>query len=349
MDREILFESLVKNGIDFFDQAIGEIEKNPKYSVIHYFAGLEILLKSRLLLEHWTLVYDEPQHANPDKFIKGDFRSVTFDESIRRLRTITKTPISMDAERIFCRLRDHRNKLVHFFHPEYGPKASQEVVGAIVADACRVWLHMYRLLMGTWQDLYVKFDDQLTTLNTKMLRLRAFLQVKYDAVKPDLEIGIKRGATILECPSCGFVAATFVNNFGAITETKCVVCDDVASQLAIPCPKCSTGIAVYDLGQGTCAKCHTSIDIDDLINVFGVKQSPKEEMYEPAHAYCPNCEWVEQPTVVPYQDKFFCLICLTVYDYIDNCMWCGELNAGDMSNSFLDGCVMCEGRYSKED
>jgi hypothetical protein len=348
MDQNALFQSLVRNAIDFFEQAIGDVERNPKYSVIHFFAGLEILLKSRLLLEHWTLVYDEPQNANPDKFIKGDFKSVAFDESIRRLRTITKTPISIDSERSFHRLRDHRNKLVHFFHPEYGPGADQKVVTEIVADVCAVWLHTYRLLTRTWRDAYTSFQEQFTALNKKMLRLRTFLQVKYDAIKPDLQKGIERGANILECPICGFQSAPIVNSFGSIIETKCLVCDDVTKRLNVSCPKCGAEISVYDMGQGTCKKCETSIDINYLISIFGVNQSPQEAMYEPAHAYCPNCEWVEQPTVVPFQDQFFCLNCLTTYDHIGRCEWCGELNAGDMSDSLLDGCVMCEGRYSWE-
>jgi hypothetical protein len=115
MDQNALFQSLVSNAIDFFEQAIGDVESNPKYSVIHFFAGLEILLKSRLLLEHWTLVYDEPQNANPERFIKGDFRSVAFDESIRRLRTITKTPILQRLVEALIVFRNNKGFIWNFY------------------------------------------------------------------------------------------------------------------------------------------------------------------------------------------------------------------------------------------
>lgn len=84
MHRENLFDSLVRNAIDFLNRAIDELQENPKYSVVHFFAAIEIFLKARLLLEHWSLVHEEPGRANLTSFFQGDFRSVSLQEAIRR-------------------------------------------------------------------------------------------------------------------------------------------------------------------------------------------------------------------------------------------------------------------------
>ena len=51
-----LFDSLVLNAFDFLERAVRELEKSPKYSVLHFFNSIELLLKARLLKEHWALV-----------------------------------------------------------------------------------------------------------------------------------------------------------------------------------------------------------------------------------------------------------------------------------------------------
>lgn len=346
MDRDAQFNSLVSNGLDFLETAVAQIEQNPKYSIINFYAALEILLKSRLLLEHWTLVHDTPQAANPHSFLQGDFKSVSYHDLIKRLRSIVGVHIPAASERAFDRLRGHRNKLIHFFHPEYQPGATPDVIASIVADECTVWLHLHNLLTRAWGPSYEHFGDQLSALNFRMHKVRAFLAIKYDQLKGDLEKGRARGVVFLTCPSCGYEAASVSLAFGPITECKCLVCEDTARTLEVPCPKCHSAVYVQDLGQGTCAKCETAVDIALLVQHFGVRQTAFEAMEAPAHAYCPNCEWVQEAMVVPHLDQYFCLNCLAIYDRVGNCGWCGALNAGDTSDSFLYGCVMCEGRIA---
>ena len=344
MHRENLFDSLVRNAIDFLNRAIDELQENPKYSVVHFFAAIEIFLKARLLLEHWSLVHEEPGRANLTSFFQGDFRSVSLQEAIRRLKNVAGTRISADAERSFERLQDHRNKLIHFFHPEYGPDAAPSVLASVVADECVAWLHLHKMLTHLWANEFENYDRDINALNYQMLRLRAFLQVRYDALRDDIERGKERGVLFIECPSCGFEAARYTEQVGCLSETTCIVCENMIRRLDTPRPDCEATIAVYDLGEAVCEDCETSINMDYLIDVYGVHQTPEEALESPAHAYCPNCEWIEQPSVVPHNNHYFCLNCLAVYDYIGSCEWCGELNAGDMSDSFLTGCIWCEGR-----
>ncbi|HEX4556398.1 MAG TPA: hypothetical protein VH249_20580 [Xanthobacteraceae bacterium] len=74
---------LIENALDFLTRAIDEFEGAPKYSIIHFYAAIELFLKARLLDEHWSLIVSkEPDRA---KFESGDFVSVAFDTICIRL------------------------------------------------------------------------------------------------------------------------------------------------------------------------------------------------------------------------------------------------------------------------
>lgn len=345
MQHKDMFDSLVKNAIDFLQHAVLEIREDPKYSVIHFYAAVEILLKARLMVEHWSLVIEEPQHANLNKFLDGDFRSVTIDESIRRLRNIAGVNVPANAQRSFRQLQEHRNKLVHFFHPEYVGQPSNEIVSNVVAQQCATWFHLHQLITRKWTTQFHEHIEEVEKLNQSMFRLREFLQVRYEALLPSVEKGKQRGVQFLQCLSCGFEANRLVRQIGPLQVTQCLVCNNDFRRMQVPCPTCGATIDVFELGEGKCEECNTGIHMDYLIDTYGVHLHPEDYLAgERAHAYCPNCEWMQEPSVVPIADQWICLNCLSLYDDVDYCECCGELNAGILEDSFLFGCVLCEGR-----
>jgi hypothetical protein len=82
------FDSLVANALDFLRRAIDEVKDHPKYSVIHFCAGIEQLLKARLLHEHWSLVVTKPGETSKQKFNSGEFESVTMKQCFERLEKV---------------------------------------------------------------------------------------------------------------------------------------------------------------------------------------------------------------------------------------------------------------------
>jgi hypothetical protein len=68
------FDLVVKNALDFFQKSLKEFDKKPKYSVIHFHAAVELIMKARLLWEHWTLIITRPETANLKSFRSGDFQ-----------------------------------------------------------------------------------------------------------------------------------------------------------------------------------------------------------------------------------------------------------------------------------
>lgn len=152
------FRKLVKNAMDFTTNALNDLPKRPKYSVIHFYAAVELFLKARLLLEHWTLVIDDPGKANLASFQNGDFRSVTLTQSAERLDKILRQPLKDHEKECFKRLGDERNKMVHFID---ATKADQKQVERVVFTELQAWHYIYRLLTKTGGEHFRWFNRKL--------------------------------------------------------------------------------------------------------------------------------------------------------------------------------------------
>jgi hypothetical protein len=162
---EDFFDSVVDNAIDFLRQALDELETKPKYSVIHFCASIELFLKARLMLEHWSLISEEPQKANVTKFQTGNFRSVGIDETIIRIQNIANIRIPREAQLSFSELREHRNKMVHFFHPDYVDDPTQQTIEGIVSEQTKAWFHLHRLLTRDWKEEFEDYQDEVEELH----------------------------------------------------------------------------------------------------------------------------------------------------------------------------------------
>jgi len=90
MTHQDIFDSLTRNAFDFLERGISEFDKSPKYSVIHFCAAVEMLLKARLMKEHWSLIVSKPDQANLARFMAGDFISVTRNEILYGLNQADK-------------------------------------------------------------------------------------------------------------------------------------------------------------------------------------------------------------------------------------------------------------------
>ena len=136
--RNSLFDELVLNAIDFARRSVKEVERSPKYSMIHFSSALELFLKARLLCEHWSLVVSRPE-MTLGSIPLGKFHSVLMDEAINRLRNVADERISEPAAKAFRAVREHRNRLVHFFHPDIARSAATAKLEEVVSDQFKAW------------------------------------------------------------------------------------------------------------------------------------------------------------------------------------------------------------------
>ena len=338
---------LVKNAIDFLKKSIEELNSHPKYSVINFCSALELFLKARVLIEHWSLVVANPEKAKMSKFKSGDFQSVSIDQAIDRIRNISDEIITKNEEDTFKEVKDHRNNLVHFFHPKYSEASDDETLTRVVPEQYRAWLFLYRFLSEKWRKHFSEYQDEIDELNELMHGHRDFLKEKFDSLQTEIKRHKSKGVAYIACFMCGHDSAKIEEYWDPLYSCTCIVCKATKYFLWVPCPDCESKIFVEESETGKCEKCGFETSIDYMIDKYGPPCDPKEESDT---AYCAQCEYTSQPTVIPFGSVYLCLNCMELYDEdVGQCEWCSENVAGtDLEGSYLFGCVLCEGKPDRD-
>lgn len=127
--------SPLENGLDYMESAVEHLQGNPtsrdlKYAVLHLAAAIEVLLKMRLVREHWSLIFEDVRAATLAKYNGGDFKSVGAMDALTRLTNIASISISEGGEIRVRAIVDKRNRLQHF-----GLVDSVEAVQSVTARA----------------------------------------------------------------------------------------------------------------------------------------------------------------------------------------------------------------------
>ena len=345
MKHTQMLDRLVENAVDFLERSLADFDTAPKYSVIHFYAAVELFLKARLLAEHWSLVVAKRQDPDLKKFESGDFQSVTLDEAADKLDKVLQSPLTQAELSQFRNLAKHRNRMVHFFHEGAPAKAQDDLKQQIAMEQLKAWYFLNRLLLERWDAVFGKWRKALAKVTAALKNHHEYLQVIYDHVKPEIDAKIATGSTIEECPSCGFQAAEAEEILGDFKHRNCFVCQFEAQCLTVNCPKCGHTVIFVGDGFSRCPECDHKLGPDDLAKLLTQDQIGTKDYYESGlRAHCPDCDSHE--TVVEHGGKLLCTCCFQIYEHeeIHQCGWCGNLNAGDMEDSFWNGCVACQGR-----
>lgn len=331
-----LFDQLVSNAIDFFSSSVKQIKSRPKYSVINFCSGLEITLKARLSREHWSLIVKRPEEASLIKLQNGDFASVTVDETLKRLENVVGESFSEQEKKAFEKIRDHRNKVVHFHHNAYSAKGKTKILEDIAGEQCTAWFYLNRRLTGPWASDFRSYSTKFAGLDKKLHEHRIFLEAKYCAMKPSFDKEIAAGRVYSNCQSCGFPSGKISEKAEPVFQSDCQVCGAIHTVLRISCPGCGEETPIDDLDNEFCRNedCETEINLAHVIDATG---SEKDSL-----SYCADCQQVEE-TVISMDRQYFCLWCKGWFDSIDECGYCGISLVGfDSDLSGLFGCFMCE-------
>jgi hypothetical protein len=346
------FDGLVRNAIDFLTKSVDDLEKSPKYSVIHFYAAIELFVKARLLAEHWTLIIADINRV-PKKqgetilsqFEGGNLNSAGLDKCIERLRETCGVKIPAKAREYFDKVRKHRNKLVHFFHPDYSEIIS---LTSIITEQWSAWYYLHRLVCDDWEDYFSDYHDEIEDVHSLICGNWKYFEAKFKEIQPDIEEEKQAGITFNKCSVCGYEAARLINLSDIIFSHSCIVCHNKDNEIHVACPDCDNEIIVVDQAIGICSKCGFETDFEFLFSGLAPYQDPKEDSII---AYCAQCEY-PRPSVIPmgeYDEKGLCLNCNTLHESKGNCRYCGELIAGmDLGNSYVNGCIFCGGLLASD-
>lgn len=187
------------------------------FSLIYASTGIELVLKHRLFLEHWSLVFEVPERANWRDYIAGDFQSVTVDGCLKRLEVICRIPFTQDEKVKLANLRDMRNRLIHF-----GTTTSHEATAATVAGAVHVILDfvdkafsMFKLSKN--QELALK---QIRKTGASSI---FYVEERWKEIQSNVEKASVKQA-VVRCSRCHQESALFVKR-----RIKCLFCKHVVT------------------------------------------------------------------------------------------------------------------------
>ncbi len=342
-------KNLLENAFDFLDKAIEEVKEKPKYSIINFYTAIELLIKARLMHEHWTLILTKPELGDRAKFTSGDFHSVSLDEASKRLDKIVNDKIHPEELESFQEVRTLRNKMVHFCLPEL--QSSFESVDEVMKAEFLAMFRLHKVINARWHKIFSKYTDMNIDIDHRMKRHRDYLEGKYNALLPDIERLKGEGHIFFSCPACSFesVCASELaeEDDSSCFSGDCLVCSvSDAITISIACPNCGEDIYCNE-SEVTCPHCSSKYETDDFIEIIdgGNEYLRAKDGDGPGRAWCSECGGAE--TVVPCCGGYVCLACFTFFDYeeMEQCEYCSTLCTTRFESSYLTGCLACDGKF----
>jgi ribosomal protein S14 len=327
-----------ESAFDFLLRSLDEIENSPKYSVIHFATAVELLLKARLMHEHWSLIVTNTSDADLTKFLKGECNTVGQDEAVKRLIGVCSEPISSDMRIQFRKLASHRNRMIHFYHEVESPKVQAEVV----KEQCLCWMHLDRLLAG-WKDQFEPFSTEILKAQWKMKRNQAYLSAVFETLSAKIAAAKKEGRKFRECSACGYEAAEVAKLTPHFFEQHCLLCGLSDAYIEIQCPdECDATITIStDTDEEhVCGECGYSLSRDELSELLDTEEADEISYVQKNCAHC-----MSLGSVIQHHDTYICIECLSWSRDIAGCEWCNELQmgGGDLEFSYHSGCEFCDG------
>lgn len=334
------FENLVRNGIDFLEKAMSQLDSDPKHSVINFHTAVEIFLKAPLVYEHWSLVVVD-RDPNRQKYEAGDFLSVTFEDACTRLGSALNKQLKSSAKEAFDKVRKHRNRMVHFYHSGLDGKQRDE----IKLEQATAWFELNRFVGDTWRDQFKSFASEFRRMERSLIANNHYAKAKYEALKPKIE-GMKTSGKVFEdCPRCHTNACQLEEEASRLTSRHCLVCFHSSKRLQIDCPECGDPNQYLEPYDGfSCEQCDCEVkgesEIFDLLDQNSVRGT-KDDLDSDTPANCDECQCYH--SVCEYEGGYLCTNCFTYFDSVGQCQWCNDPMTGDTEDTYVTGCEHCDG------
>ena len=329
IDSKSISDRILKNSLSFLLEGVEQIEKRPKQSIVSFWTGVELFIKSILVDEHWSLITKDPKSVNHERFQSGDFISIDFSQSIILLENIFNIELDKKTKRAFDTLRRHRNKIVHFTDQEIADKNALELCD-IFAEMSAVWEELNGL-----QLIPIDFDNNTVAhlydnITNAVENHRVILEGKFRHAYAT-KLRYIDSKEILQCACCNYKAVILQPVNDILHETTCLVCNDMEDVIKIQCKKCKNVVLLHR-SETACTKCNHKID--KITTVFNQRLKMENSIV----ATCHRCS---SKSVIDIDSIWFCLNCYS-YHLVNICERCGAYVTHGTKNSRLSGCICCD-------
>lgn len=325
-DLTEVFNSLASNGFDFLERAIQEVSSAPKFSVVHFSTGLELILKARLFEEHWSLIATQPHDMTWDGLNDGSQHTLGANDSLLTLEKLVGEPLK-PARTAFSKAFNHRNRTLHF--------VPHEEPSLMMTEQLSAWYYLHKLLDGGWKDNFAVFADRVDSIESALLEHREYLKNKYDDIKNELK-GHKSKDRLGICYICKFESVVVDDSKYAISYGKCQVCYSDGKTIRFDCGN------FFPLDELP-LECTCDARMHSLEYIAPRTKDEFNNQPQPWCSYCGNLSVVDLSTD---KEHFRCLECAENFFSVERCEKCDALVAGRVSDeSQFMGCVACQGSW----
>jgi endogenous inhibitor of DNA gyrase (YacG/DUF329 family) len=239
--------------------------------------------------------------------------------------------------------------MVHFCLPDI--QISPENIDEVMKAEFIAMYRLHKIINSRWHKIFTLYTKVNINIDHRMARHRNYLKEKFNALTPEINKLKETKHLFFECPACLFeaICASEIkedNNYSCYSG-NCLVCSikDIVT-IRISCPNCGQTIFCNN-EQITCPHCASKCNTDDLIEIIdgGNEYHRFKDGDGPGRAWCSECEGAD--TVVPCCGGYVCLACFTFYDYeeVEECEYCSTLCTSKFENSYLTGCIACDGKF----
>lgn len=254
-----MFDSLVSHGCSFLERSNTELQDEPHFSIVHFAAGLELLLKPRLFYEHWSLVSAQPHNTPWESVENGSMTSISAKDLVNAISRVTNAQLRKE-EKIFKEVFDHRNRSLHFL-----PGDDTQTVAA---EQFRSWYYLHPLLAERWKDIFTSHRERIANIDRSFRTHTACLAVRYEELRNSNRFSAASNEDSLTlCLVCNFESGIVADATSPITLMECPVC---LSELTVANFNCGQW---HDISEGifdsiSCENSgkHTAQELAELID-----------------------------------------------------------------------------------
>lgn len=214
----------IRNGIDYLASVVQRLaepesveDRDLKYAVLHLQAAVEVLLKARLLREHWSLVFKDPGKATRAAYESGDFESCGTDAAVERLREIAGLSFKPKDVAELKELAKARNALQHY-GLTYNALAVEARAGRVL-DFLMGFLETELLPLLQGEERNRAAQDMVPVTNG-VKNISSYVKQRLNRLRGDLQ-GLEDRT--IRCPKCEKMTLVLAA-FGSGESSSCYFC-----------------------------------------------------------------------------------------------------------------------------
>lgn len=295
------------------------------FAVVDLAVAIELLLKARLVREHWSLLFDAVDKAIESDLIQGRAKTVTPTQAVKRLANIaavslvgpdkTKDDHAKQVERIL----DLRNRAAHFTLSSEAETGIRVQLGGGLHFV--LWFLETQFKGAGSDNTQALVEEVIADIAGELHKVEGLVRVRMTELKAILDTA----RICVDCPTCLMPTLMLGTDIA-----HCPFClsggtdgDTIANEYVENVLKLSAHVTIKDGGEWPI---HTCPECDQQALVEGVRpRRPSAHDLNPKAT--PPCDWIEPIHWACFQ----CGLIATLLE-LSPCSRCGELIlTGDIS------------------